>query len=286
MIICYLISRRLAEHVEGELSLNESARFNTHLEMCLPCCERAKNIRRRIELMRQLPHLDPTDNIWFSITNDLYGNSNSQPVIEKFGGWWVIFMQKRFLHSIVATVFFLIITAALLPSMRSWIWPDAQERKLNLTAYLNLVGTVAAAEPELKEFPTAPGFNEVSITEAKKLVGFPIIAPEILPEGYKLTTVRLHTRGDFHALQFKYSSEKGGVCIFQLPSDSEILFGEEFEDQNQVNGIYCRRINNQTCLLYSFVMGKTQFILMTGQADPTKIGKLIHAFYSEFIKAQ
>src|SRR5262249_41807579 len=150
---------------------------------------------------------------------------------------------------------------------RYGIVPGTNQAELNLAAYLDLVGTVAQAEPALKEFPAAPDFTEVKWSEARAAVDFLVIAPTSLPLGYRLTTVRLYTRGNLRALQLKYQGERGGLCIFQLPTGSRLSFGERPLEQYKADGVHCRRTSVESCSLYRFALGGTDCVLMVRPSD-------------------
>src|SRR6266508_2120339 len=77
MKFCFQISRRLAAYSEGEVSPNDSARIKAHLDGCARCRERSMKTHLRIELMRQLPLLDPADQLWTAIARD--GSCAQQP---------------------------------------------------------------------------------------------------------------------------------------------------------------------------------------------------------------
>ncbi len=286
MNFCFQISRRLVDYGEGEVSSNERARIKVHLDGCARCRERLRQIRQSTDLMRQLPPLDPADRLWDAIARDVSASRSPEPVKESFIGETFsgrrLSAGRRFLLRPIAIAgAILIIATFLLLANRSGLWPGAHKGELNLAGYLDLVSTVAAAEPALREFPAAPGFAEVGWPEAKATIGFPAIAPEILPGGYKLTTARLYSLGNLRALQFKYRSEQDGLCVFQLPSGSKLSFGEQASEQYLADGIFCRRMRSRDCVLYRFALGETQFVLMTRQTDPAVIDALIQAFNDE-----
>jgi peroxiredoxin len=281
MKFCFRIIRRLPAYCEGEISTNESARIEAHLDECPGCRERARQIRQRIDLMRQAPLLDPPDRLWRVIAGELSLDKWHMPAGDVSPGRRLVFGQMRFLRPAVIAAAIFIIGAALLLASRYGPPPGAREGELNLADYLDLVGTAAAAEPALSEFPAAPGFAEVSWPEAKATIGFPAVAPEILPGGYKLTTVRLYNLRSLRALQFKYRSEKDGLCVFQLASGSKLSFGEQASEQYLADGIFCRRMRSRDCVLYRFALGETQCVLMTRQNDPAVIDALIQAFNAE-----
>lgn len=281
MNFCFQISRRLVAYGEGEVSSNESARIEAHLDTCARCRERFRQIRQRTDLMRRLPLLDPADRLWGAIAREVSANRWPEPIREAFILRRLSFGRRRLLRPIAIACAILIITTVLLLANRSGIWPGAHKGELNLAGYLDLVSTVAAAEPALREFPAAPGFTEVSWPEARATTGFPAIAPEILPGGYKLTTVRLYSLGSLRALQFKYRSEQDGLCVFQLPSGSKLSLGEQASEQYLADGIFCRRMRSRDCVLYRFALGETQCVLMTRQNDPAVIDALIQAFNAE-----
>ena len=286
MKFCFHISRRLPDYCEGEAPLNERARIAAHLDECARCRERSRQIRQRIDLLRQLPLLDPSDQLWDAVASDLSASKWPEPIRETFIGRRLSSGQRRLLRPAAIAAALFIIGAALLLASRYGPWPGAHKGELNLAGYLDLVGTVAAAEPALREFPTAPGFTEVSWPEAGASVGFPAIAPEVLPGGYKLTAVRLYSFGSLRALQFKYRSEQSALCVFQLASGSTLSFGERPSEQYQADGVHCRRTCSQNCVLYRFVLGETQCALMMRQTDPAVVDALIQAFNTEYEKTQ
>jgi thiol-disulfide isomerase/thioredoxin len=235
-------------------------------------------IHQRIDLMRQLPLLNPADQLWTAIAKDASAGKLPEPIIVALSGRRWGFSQRRLprLAAIAAALF--IMGAALLLVSRSGLAPGDPKGELNLAGYLDLVGAVAAAEPALREFPVAPGFTEASWPEAGATIGFPVIAPEILPGGYKLTAVRLYSFGGLRALQFKYRGEQSALCVFQLPTGSKLSFGEEPLEQCLIGGVYCRRANSQNCMAYRFALGETQFALVMRQTDPAVVEALIQAF--------
>jgi putative zinc finger protein len=291
MNFCFYISRRLVAYGEGEVSSNESARIEAHLDGCARCREHLRLFRHRTDLMRRLPLLDPTEELWWAIAKDTSASRSPEPakktlVEEAFGGRRWGFGQSWLPRwAAVAAVIFIIATALLL-AHRSGLSPNDNKGELNLAGYLDLVGTVAAAGPALREFPAAPGFIEVSWPEAKNTVAFPAIAPETLPGGYKLTAVRLYSLGNLRALQFKYHSEQSALCVFQLPSGSKLSFGERSSEQYQADGVHCLRARSRDCLLYRFILGETQCALMTRHTDPTVVDALIQAFSAEARSSQ
>ncbi len=281
MNFCFHISRRLVAYGEGEVSSNERARIESHLGRCARCRERSGQIRQRMGLMRQLPLLDPADELWEAIARNVSADRWSEPVREAFIGRRLGFGHRWLPRPIAIAVALFIIGAALLLASRYGLLPGTYKRELNLASYLDLVGTVAAAEPALREFPAAPGFAEAPWPEARATAGFPVIAPEILPGGYKLTAVRLYSLQGFRALQFKYRSEQSALCVFQLPSGSKLSFGEEPSEQRLVGGVFCRRASSRNCVAYRFALGETQFALMMRQTDPAVVDALIQAFSAE-----
>ncbi len=281
MNFCFLISRRLVAYSEGEVSSTEIARIEAHLDGCERCRERIRQIRQRIETMRQAPLIEPPDKLWSAVARDLSAGRLPEP-LKWASGWRRFgFGQSNLLRpaAIVAALF--IIATALLLANHSGLLPGAHKGGLNLAGYLDLVGAVAAAEPAFREFPAAPGFTETTWPEAKATAGFPVIAPESLPGGYKLTAARIYNLGGLRALQFKYRSAQSALCIFQLPSGSKLSFGERPSDQYQADGVYCQRASNRNCVLYRFVLGQTQCALMMRPADPAVVDELIQAFKAE-----
>jgi thiol-disulfide isomerase/thioredoxin len=286
MNFCFHISRRLVAYGEGEVSANESARIQTHLDRCARCRERYRQIRRRTDLIRQLPLLDPAEELWDAIARDASASRSPEPVKKAFVV--AAFSRRRWdsgqrwlLRSAAIAAAISIIATAFLLTHRSGLSPGGHNGELNLAGYLDLVGTVAAAEPALREFPAAPGFIEVSWPEARTTVAFPAIAPEILPGGYKLSAVRLYSLGSLRALQFKYHSEQDALCVFQLSSGSKLSFGERLSERYQADGVHCLRARSRNCVLYRFILSETQCALMTRQTDPAVVDALIRAFNAE-----
>ncbi|HKR61420.1 MAG TPA: hypothetical protein VJS64_17165 [Pyrinomonadaceae bacterium] len=267
------------------MSADERAHIAAHLDECAICRARLEQIGESVQLMRQLPQIEPGDELWDSIALKLTpskgpkmprGVSPTMPL--RFGVWWLRPV------AIVASLF-IIATATLLAS-RYGILPGTHKAELNLAGYLDLVSTVALAEPTVKEFPAAPGFTEVKWSEANATAKFPVIAPPTLPGGYQLTTVRLYSQGDLRALQFNYRGEQGGLCVFQLPIGSKLSFGERPSEQYKADGVYCRRTSSTSCSVYRFEVGETQCVLMVRESDSAIVPSLIKAFYAEYEKTQ
>lgn len=286
MNFCFHIRRRLAAYCEGEVNLDERARIAAHLGECSSCRTLAEEIRNNVYLMRQLPRVNPADQLWGTIENDLALDSKRKTTRRFWTGGLLGPRERWILRPLAIVGLLLVIATSLLIASRSGLLPGGHAEELNLAGYLDLVGTVALAEPALKEFPAAPGFSEVKWPEARATVGFPLIAPDSLPGGYQLTTVRLYRRGDLRALQFKYLSEEDGLCVFQLPASSTLSFGERASEQYQTDGVYCFRTGSNTCSAYGFVLGATQFVLMTRETDPAAVGALIQAFSTEYDRTQ
>ena len=281
MTYCFHINRRIVSYCEGKVSRKETERIEAHLDECPRCRERSMQIHQRIDLMRQLPLLDPAEELWDAIAKDVFANGWPEPVGEAFIGRRLSSGQRRFMRPAVIAAALIVIVGALALISRYGLAPDSHKGELNLADYLDLVGVVAAAQPSLKEFPVAPGFVEASWPEAGANIGFPVIAPEILPGGYKLTSVRLYSFGGVRALQFKYRSEQSALCVFQLPSVSMLSFGEQPSEQCLLGGVYCRRAGNQNCVAYHFELGETQFALVMRQTDPAVVDAVIQAFSAE-----
>jgi thiol-disulfide isomerase/thioredoxin len=286
MNFCFHINRRLVAYGEGEVSSRERARIEAHLDGCARCRERFRQIRQRTDMMRQLPLLDPASRLWDDIARGVSASEWLEPVKEAligepFSGRRLSAGRKFILRPIAIAGAILVIATVLLLAHRFGLWSGAHKGELNLAGYLDLVGAVAAAEPALREFPAAPGFTEIKWPEAKATIGFPVVAPETLPGGYKLIAARLYSPGNLRALQFKYRSEQGGLCVFQLPSGSKLSFGEQESEQYLADGVFCRRMKSRNCVLYRFALGETQCALMTRQTDPAVIDALIQAFNAE-----
>jgi len=281
MMFCFHNSRRLIAYCEGELSPKECARIETHLDGCARCRERSRQIHQRIDLMRQAPLLDPADQLWDAIANNMSASGWPEPIREAFIGRRLSFGKSPLMRpAVIAAALFAFVGALLLAS-RYGLSPGVHKGELNLAGYLDLVGTVAAAEPALREFPVAPGFADANWPEARATIGFPVIAPETLPGGYKLTAAQLYSFGGLRALQFKYRSEQSALCVFQLPSGSKLSFGEQPSEQCLLGGVYCRRASSQNCVAYRFALGETQFALVMRQTDPAVVEALIQAFGAE-----
>lgn len=286
MNFCFHITRRLAAYCEGEVNPDERARIAAHLGECSSCRTLAEEIRSNVQLMRQLPQVDPAGQLWGAIANDLALDTKRKTTKNVWsGGIWGL-RDKWILRPLAIVGLLLVIATSLLLASRAGLLPGSRAEELNLADYLDLVGSVALAEPAMKEFPSAPGFSEVRWPEVQAGVSFPLIAPESLPGSYQLTTVRLYTKGDLRAVQFKYLSEGDGLCVFQLPASSTLSFGERAAEQYQADGIYCFRTGSNTCSAYGFVLGATQFVLMTRETDPAAIGALIQAFSAEYERTQ
>ena len=113
MKFCFHINRRLPAYCEGEVSTNESARIEAHLDECPGCRERARQIRQRIDLMRQAPLLDPPDRLWRGIAGELSLDKWHMPAGDVSPGRRLVFGQKRFLRPAVIAAAIFIIGAAL-----------------------------------------------------------------------------------------------------------------------------------------------------------------------------
>ncbi len=284
MRFCFHIKGRLSAYCEGAISPDERARIAAHLDECANCRRHAEQIRKNLRLLRQLPRREPAEELWGAIARELSVSNWPEPARTvsparrlSFGLRWVL------RPAVVVAALFIIATALLLAS-RYGLLTGGHKGELNLAGYLDLVGRVASAEPASREFPVAPDFAKVNWPEARAAVNFPVIAPESLPGEYKLVAARLYTRGDLRALQFKYRSEQGGLCVFQLPASSKLSFGERPSEQYKANGVYCRRTSSQNCSVYYFVLGETQCVLMMREADPAVVGALIQAFNAEYEK--
>jgi len=286
MNFCFLIRRRLVAYCERQVSPDERTHIAAHLDECAICRTRSEQISESVHLMHQLPQIEPGDELWNSIALELSATKSPKTARDvsttmqlRFGIQWA---QRPV--AIVASLF--IIATALLLASRYGILPGTHKAELNLAGYLDLVSTVALAEPTVKEFPAAPDFIEVRWSEVSATANFPVIAPPSLPGGYQLTTVRLYSRGGLRALQFKYRGEQGGLCIFQLPVGSKLSFGERPSEQYKADGIHCRRTSSESCSIYRFDLGETQCVLMVRESDSTIVPSLIKAFYAEYEKTK
>jgi hypothetical protein len=284
MKFCFHIKRRLSAYCEGELSAGERARIQAHIERCADCHRCLEQIRKNSRLMRQMPIQEPGDELWYAIARDLSSGRSPEPARDVPSGRWLGFSKRRLMRPAAIAIALALITTAMLLASQYGLLPGGHRGELNLAGYLDLVGDVAAAEPALREFPPAPGFTTVNWPEARATIGFPVIAPEILPGGYRLTSVRLYTHGGLRALQFKYRGEQGGLCVFQLPARSKLSFGEQPSEQYQSDGVQCRLLRSQHCSVYPFVLGETQCALMTRQTDPATVDALIQFFNAEYKK--
>jgi len=286
MNLCFFICRRLAAYCDGQLSPAENDRIAAHLDHCVFCRGRTEQISEGAYLMRQLPQLEPTDELWNSLARKLSASRSRKParVALAISRMTVPLQWARRPAAVVAVL--LIMATALLLADRYAILPGRHQAELNLAGYIDLLGTVALAEPALKEFPPAPDFTEIRWSEASAAVDFRVIAPASLPLGYRLATVRLYTRGNLRVLQVKYQSERGGLCIFQLPTGSKLSFGERPSEQYKADGVHCRRTTFETCSVYRFELGGTECVLMVRQSDSRIVNDLIKAFYAEYEKTQ
>jgi len=88
------------------------------------------------------------------------------------------------------------------------------------------------------------------------------------------------------ARQLKYRSEKGGLCVFQLPADLKLSFGNRQSERCAAGGVQCRRTSSPGCHAYGFTLGDTRCVLMTSQTDQALIDRLIEAFHAEYQKLQ
>ncbi len=293
MKFCFHISRRLAAYCEGEIGPHERAHIMAHLDECASCRTCVEEIRSNVYLMRQLPLRNPAGQLWNSIESQLRNsienglalNGRHEATRNVWLGTLFGIRESWLLRPLAIVTLLIVVATSFLIASRSGLLPGKHTGELNLAGYLDLVGTVASAEPAFREFPAAPGFSEVRWPDARAAVSFPLIAPESLPGRYQLTMVRLYTQGDLRALQFKYRNEHGGLCVFQLPASSKLSFGERPSVQYKADGVYCRRTGSNSCSAYGFVLGSTQFVLMTRETDPAAVGALIQAFKTEYEKA-
>lgn len=286
MNFCFHITRRLAAYCEGELSTDERVRVAKHLEKCEDCRMRSGQIRKNMRLMRQLPFQEPADELWSSITKELAGSRRRKPSPGVFPARKRLGFGLRWaLRPAMAVVALFIITFALWLGSTYRLVPGSRNGELSLAGYLDMVSTVVSAESDLKEFPPAPDFTNVDWTQARSAANFPVIAPESLPGEYRLTAVRLYTRGDLRALQFTYSGEQGGVCVFQLPSGAKLSFGERNSEPYKTDSVHCRRTRSRNCSFYHFELGNTQLVMMTRRTEPAAVDELIRAFKAEFEKS-
>ena len=284
MKFCFDISRRLPAYSEGEVRPDERAQIAAHLETCAACRTRFEQIQKNIHLMRQLPVPDPADELWGAIAGELSLSRQAESArAAAFGRRW----GKRWMlrPAAVAVALFVMATALLLAN-RYGLLSGGHQSELNLAGYLDLVGTVASAEPALREFPAAPGFTTVSWPEARTSIDFPVIDPEVLPGRYRLQAVRLHTRGEIRALQFKYRSEQSCLCVFQLPARTKLSLGDQPSEFCTVGGVGCQYARNKSCSAYGFTLGETRCLLVARQADAAAVNSVIQAFSAEYEKAQ
>ena len=114
MNFCFQISRRLVAYGEGEVSSNEGARIEAHLDTCARCRERFRQIRQRTDLMRQLPLLDPADRLWGAIAREVSANRWPEPIRETIISRRLSFGRRRLLRPIAIAGAILTITTVLL----------------------------------------------------------------------------------------------------------------------------------------------------------------------------
>ncbi len=279
------VSNRLSAYCEGELSADEKAHIEAHLESCADCRARCEETRKNAHLLHQVALREPADELWYRIAQELsLGGAASARVssARTSSGW----RNRRVLRLAVAAACLMVIATGLLLASRYGLLRGDQRGELNLASYLDLVGTVASAQSELTEFPAAPGFTTVSLSEVRATLDFPIIGPESLPEGYRLTTARLYTCEGVTALQLKYRSERGGLCVFQLPANLKLSFGDRQSERCTAGGVQCRRTFSTGCYTYGFILGDTRCVIMTGQADQGLAEELINALKAEYERIQ
>ncbi len=61
------ISRRLAAHLDGQLSPRQARQAEIHLRDCLRCREESERVRQGVALMEHLPAVEAPEEIWSSI---------------------------------------------------------------------------------------------------------------------------------------------------------------------------------------------------------------------------
>ena len=285
MKLCFHISHRLAAYCEGEISPQEQAHIAAHLAACADCCARAEQMRRNIHLMKRLPLPEPNHELWDAIARELSASRRPQPTrVVSFARQWSMAKRWMLRPATVMVALFVIATALLLVNQYRLLL-GGRQGELNLAGYFDLVGTVASAEPALRELPTAPGFTTVDWPAARATLDFPVINPEVLPGGYRLTAAQLYLRGDIRAMQFKYCSEQSSLCVFQLPASSKLLLGNQPLELCTVGGIGCQYTRNKNCSAYHFILGGTQCLLIVCQADAAMVNSVIQAFQAEYQRA-
>src|SRR2546427_12229635 len=121
------IGRRLIAYCDGSLGHDERARIEEHLGSCARCLARLGRIRASIRFTRQLPLLDPADELWGRIEERLSSDIRTQLPRELirerrlgFGGSWLL-RPATFLAflAIVVTAVFLISHYGLPPGART-----------------------------------------------------------------------------------------------------------------------------------------------------------------------
>jgi len=186
------------------------------------------------------------------------------------------------------TAVLVVFVAALFAVARYSLRLGGQQWELNLAGYLDLVDTAVAASADLKlnDFPAAPGFMDVTLADAKARLDFPVISPESLPGGYRLAAIRLYSRGYIRALQLRYQNQRGALCLFQMPTNVEPLFGNRESAQDMAGGVQCHRTRSQHCVAYRFVLGHTRYVLMMREPDPALTDQLIQGLNSAYEKTR
>jgi hypothetical protein len=74
---CQQYQDKFQHHLDGELSLEETASLQSHLKECLPCYRKWISLHKSVEMLRQLPELEPPGHldavIMARLRNDRWG---------------------------------------------------------------------------------------------------------------------------------------------------------------------------------------------------------------------
>src|SRR5262249_53444035 len=166
MKLWFHVRHRLSAYCEGEVSADEKARIEAHLESCADCRARYEETRKNAHLLRQVALREPADELWYRIAQELSLGASAPPArvssARTPSGW-----RNRRVLRLAAVAACLIVIATGLLLAKYGLLRGGQKGELNLASYLDLVGTVASAQSELTEFPAAPGFTTVSLSEVR-----------------------------------------------------------------------------------------------------------------------
>ena len=80
------ISRKVAAHIDGQLSQAEAARTELHLQRCADCQAEAEQVGLGMEMVKQLPLIEAPAEIWRCIEASLQDRS-AQPTVVLRWGW-------------------------------------------------------------------------------------------------------------------------------------------------------------------------------------------------------